>query len=46
MNRKRERAMDTWPGTLAEYLHESLVGHEQEHLADLRAAADRLRATR
>jgi hypothetical protein len=35
---------DTWEGTLAEYLRDSLVGHEQEHLASLRAVAERLKA--
>jgi DinB superfamily len=39
----RRRPWDTWQGTLAEYLRESLVGHEQEHLADLRIAAERVR---
>jgi hypothetical protein len=41
---ERRAPWDTWEGTLAEYLHESLVGHEQEHLAELRAAAERLKA--
>jgi DinB superfamily len=37
---ERSNPWDTWDGTLAEYLHESLVGHEQEHLAELRAAVE------
>jgi uncharacterized protein (TIGR03083 family) len=39
---ERRGLWDTWEGTLAEYLRESLVGHEEEHLADLRAAAVKL----
>ena len=40
---ERHRPWDTWEGTLAEYLRASLIEHEQEHLADLRAAAERLK---
>ena len=39
---QRRGPWDTWKGTLAEYLRESLIGHEQEHIADLQAAAERL----
>ncbi len=40
---ERRGPWDTWRGTLAEYLRESLVGHEQEHIADLQAAAEQLK---
>ena len=40
---ERRGPWDTWQGTLAEYLRESLVGHEQEHLADLQSAAEQLK---
>jgi uncharacterized protein (TIGR03083 family) len=39
---ERRRPWSTWAGTLAEYLRESIVGHEQEHIADLKAAAEQL----
>ena len=35
---ERRKPWDTWDGTLAEYLRESLIGHEQEHIDGLRAA--------
>jgi hypothetical protein len=40
---ERRAPWDTWEGTLAEYLRESLIVHEQEHLVELRAAAERLK---
>jgi hypothetical protein len=40
---ERRGPWDTWAGTLAEYLRESLVGHEQEHLVELRAVAEKLK---
>jgi len=40
---QRRRPWPTFEGTLAEYLRASIVEHEQEHTAELRAAADRLR---
>jgi DinB superfamily len=40
---ERRRPWETWEGTLAEYLRESLVVHEAEHLAGLRAAAEQLK---
>jgi len=40
---ERRGPWSTWQGTLAEYLRTSLVGHEQEHIGDLRAAAERVR---
>jgi hypothetical protein len=41
---ERRNLWDTWEGTLAEYLHASLIEHEQEHIGELRAAAERLKA--
>jgi hypothetical protein len=41
---ERRGPWDTWRGTLTEYLRESLIGHEQEHLADLQSAAEQLKA--
>jgi hypothetical protein len=41
---ERRNPWDTWEGTLAEYLRASLMDHEQEHIEELRAAAERLRA--
>ena len=35
---ERRAPWDTWEGTLAEYLRESLIVHEQEHLVEFRAA--------
>jgi hypothetical protein len=43
---ERRRPWRTWEGTLAEYLRESIVGHEAEHIADLKAAAEQLKGER
>jgi hypothetical protein len=40
---ERRRPWNTWEGSLAEYLHAALSEHEAEHIADLRAAAEKLR---
>jgi len=40
---QRRRPWDTWEGTLAEYLRESIVVHEQEHIDGLRAIAAQLK---
>ena len=39
---QRRNLWDTWEGTLAEYLRASLIEHEQEHLASLQAAVEKL----
>jgi DinB family protein len=41
---ERTNLWDAWKGTLAEYLRASLIEHEQEHIEELRAAAERLKA--
>jgi vacuolar-type H+-ATPase subunit I/STV1 len=38
---ERRAPWDTWEGTLAEYLRESLIVHEQEHLVEFRAGEQR-----
>ena len=40
---ERRGLWDTWAGTLAEYLHEAQVAHDEEHIVGLRAAAEQLR---
>jgi hypothetical protein len=41
---ERRAPWDTWEGTLAEYLRESLIVHEQEHLVEFRAAGEQRKA--
>ena len=41
---ERRAPWDTWEGSLAEYLRASLIEHEQEHIEELRAVAERLKA--
>jgi hypothetical protein len=36
---QRRNLWDTWQGTLAEYLRDAVIVHEQEHTTELRAAA-------
>jgi uncharacterized protein (TIGR03083 family) len=40
---ERRNLWDTWEGTLAEYLRDSIVGHEREHIDELRVAAGTLK---
>jgi uncharacterized protein (TIGR03083 family) len=35
---QRRNLWDTWQGTLAEYLRDAIISHEQEHIVELRAA--------
>jgi len=40
---ERRGPWSTWQGTLAEYLRESIIGHEEEHISDLRTAVGRVK---
>jgi uncharacterized protein (TIGR03083 family) len=40
---ERRDPWSTWQGTLAEYLRESIIEHEEEHIGDLRAAVERVK---
>jgi hypothetical protein len=39
---ERRGPWSTWQGTLAEHLRASIIEHEQEHIGDLRGAAERV----